>query len=270
MENDTKTNLERGREAIEKYREDHTKIYEDYNSKTSSEEHTQLLKTLIEKLEEVGYTSDKEDFKSRKTEILHNLSNDYKVFRILESGIEDNPLWKGREDLSIIGNSPGIVIDNEGLKLEMIEMPEGITGHLTQNHEFLSDTSILNHISHSRAVGECPENSRVFILGLGLALPLLYLAQSGKSNEVIICEINKELVKYMKPKLKSWFDSNYPDFKYTLIEGDGYKEILDQGKFDWIFINDDAGIPEEHKEIINNSLTNGGVLTKWGKYNTEI
>lgn len=118
---------------------------------------------------------------------------------------------------------------------------------------------------------ECPENSKVFIGGLGLGLILLYLAVSRKTEEVIVAELSEDVIGLIEPIIRPWLSENYPDFKWTVIHGDAYDEVGKNGKFDWIFfdiwkdcnlIGDNPQI-QEALEASQPFLAERGIFSDW-------
>lgn len=59
-----------GRNRVDAYRTAHTKLYDKGWHKGIPEEHTPLLKALVNALEGLGFASTETDFEPRKTEIL--------------------------------------------------------------------------------------------------------------------------------------------------------------------------------------------------------
>jgi len=106
---------------------------------------------------------------------------------------------------------------------------------------------------------ECPENSRVFIAGLGLGLILLVLAKSKKAFSTLVVEKERRVIKHIEPRLQYWFDKFYPDFRWHVVEEDAYSYIRHADpniKFGWMFwdiwpqmFSNDASWRAEVKEI---------------------
>ncbi len=119
------------------------------------------------------------------------------------------------------------------------------------------------------AVNLCPDNARVFVAGLGLGLILLYLARAGKTQEVIVAEINPYVVKIIEPRLRFWFSEHYPDFNWHVVLGDAEIEARNQGKFDWFFwdiwpvANFKKKASDKFAEISQTHLIKGGIITTW-------
>ena len=122
-----------------------------------------------------------------------------------------------------------------------------------------------------RAVNECPENARAFVGGLGLGLVLLYLAESGKTKDVLVAELDDRVIEVILPRITPWLKERYPDFKWKVLQGDAHKLIEVSGTFDWIFW-DIWPSPEldttkkEHEKYVMLStpaLNEGGVISTW-------
>ena len=132
------------------------------------------------------------------------------------------------------------------------------------------DTHYIERQSMKGAVAWCPPNARVFIGGLGLGLILLYLAKTGKASEVVVCEIDKDVIALVEPKLRKWFDVHYPNFNWKVIEGDALEEVLEGEPYDWIFMDiwksaHDIKLMKKAEEIGKQNLTETGRITCWMK-----
>lgn len=123
-----------------------------------------------------------------------------------------------------------------------------------------------------RAVQECPSNARVYVGGLGLGLILLELAHSKKASEVVVVEREPRVIKYVEPIIRKWFNSHYPEFKWTVLQGDAVEEVAKHGLWDWIFIDiwsDGDGSregepkPQEVQTKAQAYLTEKGRVTIW-------
>lgn len=123
-----------------------------------------------------------------------------------------------------------------------------------------------------KAIEECPPNARVYIGGLGLGLILLELAHSNKAKEVVVVEREPRVIKYVEPIIRKWFNSHYPEFKWTVVRGDAVEEVAKHGLWDWIFIDiwsDGEGNregepkPQEVQTKAQAYLTERGRATIW-------
>jgi len=99
------------------------------------------------------------------------------------------------------------------------------------------DTNYNERQSMKGAVAWCPESARVFIGGLGVGLILLYLAKTGKPREVVVCEIDKDVINLVEPRLRKWFKKHYPDFNWKVICGDALVEVTKGEPYDWVFMD---------------------------------
>lgn len=122
------------------------------------------------------------------------------------------------------------------------------------------------------AVQECPPNARVYVGGLGLGLTLLELAHSKRAREVVVVEREPRVIKYVEPIIRKWFDSHYPEFKWTVMQGNAVEEVGKHGLWDWIFIDiwsDGEGSregepkPQEVQTRAQAYLTERGRVTIW-------
>lgn len=178
----------------------------------------------------------------------------------------DNTILQERRDLQIIGchNVVPIYSDN-GLVLQIsVECGELVYQLFIDEKEVMT-TKIFEHSQMKNAVEECPENARVFIGGLGFGLILLYLAESKKAKEVIMCEIDQRVIDKFGGTITNYLKENYPDFNLKIIKGDTYEEIKNHGLFDWIYfdLSDlDNGL---FTEAAKTRLTLGGKQTHFMK-----
>jgi len=136
------------------------------------------------------------------------------------------------------------------------------------------DSNYNERQSMKGAVAWCSENSRVFIGGLGLGLILLYLAKTGKSREVVVCEIDEDVISLVKSRLRRWFDTHYPNFNWKVVHGDALVEVLKGEPYDWIFMDiwkssQDYKLMQKAEEIAKRNLTSTGRVTCWMKDNYE-
>lgn len=119
------------------------------------------------------------------------------------------------------------------------------------------------------AIEFCPEDARVFVAGLGVGLILLYLARAKKTREVVVAELNPHVIKIIAPRLSFWFSEHYPDFRWSVVQGDAMVEAGNHGKFDWMFwdIWPVASFKEKASdkfvEISKPHLTEEGIITTW-------
>ncbi len=240
-----------GRLAVDAYREAHFQLHLQSWYRGMAEAHTPLLEKLIIDLEKIGYAS------AEYVEVLHSFFGDSKELNKQESGVYEvfdrEPLLS-RKDLALIGEPrevDGAVIMNIGGEI-----------YLTIDDEFVMSTSCAEHWSMEKAMSECPDNSRCFIGGLGLGVILLHLAESGKSIEVIVCEIDKRVIELF-PGLVDYFAINYPAFNVSIIQGDAREEIKKHGRFDWVFFDFFEPTPVESLPDIGLSLTLKGAYTSW-------
>ncbi len=117
---------------------------------------------------------------------------------------------------------------------------------------------------------ECPSGSRVFIGGLGLGLILLYLAASEKVGEVVVAELSENVIGLIEPIIRPWLAENFPDFNWTLVQGNAYEEVSKHGKFDWIFFDiwKDAKLMGDNPEVKTAYEASEGSFTEGGRFST--
>jgi len=121
----------------------------------------------------------------------------------------------------------------------------------------------------ANAIKVCPDNARVFVAGLGVGLILLFLARAKKAHEVVVAELSPHVIRVVEPRLRYWFDKNYPDFKWSVVEGDAEIEATKHGKFDWFFwdiwpvADFRERASDKFVEISKPYLTENGVITTW-------
>lgn len=117
---------------------------------------------------------------------------------------------------------------------------------------------------------ECP-GGRVFIAGLGVGLILLYLAASRKTTEVVVAEISENIIGLIEPIIRPWLAREYPDFKWSIVQGDAFEEVKKHGKFDWIYfdiwkdshlLKEDPTV-EKAYEASKDYLTERSVFSNW-------
>ena len=259
-----------GRKAVDAYRTAHAKLYEKGWHKGIPEEHTPLLAAMVDALDSLGFTSTKTDPELRRAEILTNFSIASEYLSIKETGILEGTIRHNRKDLSLLGLTPDmtptIIAEASGAVLALIESNLGKEGELWIDKQLVMSTIPQEHILMRGAVRQCPSNSRVFVGGLGLALVLLYLAESDKAVEIIVCEIDMRVIKLLSNQVSQWFADNYPNFKLVIIQGDALAEIVRHGKFDWVYIDLSTGAPPELEGLAQSVLTDNGVYTPYQPY----
>lgn len=117
---------------------------------------------------------------------------------------------------------------------------------------------------------ECP-GGRVFVAGLGVGLILLYLAVSRKTTEVVVAETSENIIGLVEPIIRPWLAREYPDFKWSIIQGDAFEEVKKNGKFDWIYFDiwkdmylrkEDPTV-EKAYEASKDHLTERGIFSNW-------
>jgi spermidine synthase len=104
------------------------------------------------------------------------------------------------------------------------------------------------------------------------------LAQSGKTKEVFVSEIEPRVIRAILPRIGPWLEHHYPEFKWKVIQSNAEQFIKVAGKFDWI-LWDIWPVPdfseEAHEKYVNLStpaLNENGVVTTWhnlAKYRKE-
>lgn len=175
----------------------------------------------------------------------------------------ENIILKERRDLKIIGyDKPIVIFDKDGLKLFSIFENNKYQIRLFLDNEPVMSNRLTEHLSMQKAVGECPENARTFIGGLGFGLILLYLAEAKKAKEVIVCEIDQRVLDVFSLPITNYLKENYPDFNFKIIKGDAYEEIIKNGLFDWIYM-DLSKMPDLEIEKLSIPF-----LTKNGRYSS--
>lgn len=80
-----------GRKIVDAYRTVHAKLHSKPWHKGAPEEHTPLLKAMVNALEGLGFTSTEAEFEPKKTEILAKFWADSDLENIKELGFAD---WK--------------------------------------------------------------------------------------------------------------------------------------------------------------------------------
>lgn len=85
-----------GRKAVDAYRTAHTALYSKPWHRSIPEEHTSLLKILVQKLERQGFTSAGTDFEPRKTEILAKFWEASDLLNLQELGFVDREDFEKR------------------------------------------------------------------------------------------------------------------------------------------------------------------------------
>lgn len=202
---------------------------------------------------------------TEKTDIKGNtfvFGNDSNSFKIKESSVSLEQ--QGVEDVLEIttGNRKS---KKEEMKRDGLEIiTQGLSTSMYLDGKGIMDSGDMSRMVAS--VKKCPKDSRVFIGGLGLGMILLPLAISRKAKEVIVCEIDNRVIDFIGPRVKAWFKKRYPDFNFTIIQGDATKEVANHGKFDWIFIDFNEATP---KELYTPYLTEKGEYTNWFEKNTQ-
>lgn len=254
-----------GRNVVGAYRTAHAKLHEREWHRGISEEHTPLLKGLVNALEGLGFTSFKPTFDARKTEILDSFFEASNDLDLRETGILEEPIRSNRKDLSVLGitpdMTPSIIAEANDVVLKLVEGHWGKEVELYKDNRRNMNTPPGKHVSMRNSVEQCPANSRVFVGGLGLALTLLYIAESGKATEVIVCEIEKDVIRLLADQVIQWFAVNYPDFQLSIILGDAFVEVSKHGKFDWIFYDLDQILLDTQIADAKSALTVDGVFT---------
>lgn len=85
-----------GRNQVDAYRTAHTALHRKPWRKTIPEEHTPLLKALVNALEGLGFTSTETDFEQKKNVILAKFWRDSELLNIQELGFTDMDDFKAR------------------------------------------------------------------------------------------------------------------------------------------------------------------------------
>lgn len=85
-----------GRNRVDAYRIAHAAIYDKPWHKGIPEEHTPLLKAMVNALEGLGFTSTEADFEPKKTEILAKFWDDSDLLNIQELGFTGWADFKAR------------------------------------------------------------------------------------------------------------------------------------------------------------------------------
>jgi len=174
-------------------------------------------------------------------------------------------LYKNYIDWDILGytNTPIVIENYKGLKICIEKNKDQLDLVLYLDSINIMTTSKFEHDLALRVVNECPENSRVLVSGLGFGLVLLYLAESCKSKEVIIVEKDKRVLEILAPRIEKYLKGHDPKFNFKIIEGDIYDEILNNGIFDWIFIDISDGTPDEFHNLSKIVLSEHGVFSSF-------
>ncbi|MBA7473846.1 hypothetical protein ES707_09191 [subsurface metagenome] len=247
-----------GRKAVDAYRQAHSALHTQPCRKGIPEEHTPLLNIMVKAFKGLGFNTIQEFFDASE------------LFNLQETGIFEGEIRRNRKDLSVLGislNTPeGVFAEDNGAKIKVVKIKGEKEAELYIDNLLIFPLCPETHIAMRNAIDKCPVGSRVFTSGLGLALVLLYLAQSGKAAEVIICEIDERVIKLVAEQVTHWFANNYPDFNLTIIKGDAYEEIGKHGLFDWIFIDLSDKTPPIFNILAQPALTDRGVYTGYKQY----
>lgn len=258
-----KENILAGRQAVDAYREAHHLLYSKPWHRGIPEEHTPLLEKLVADLEKIGVTSATLDFEPKKTEILAKFFDSNKEYCLLSAGFNETNVAQDREDLLLLENVP---LDGQEIQIKLEESDKDSYATLVIDGKNVMQTGRSEHASMYEAVQECPHIARVLVGGLGLGLIQLYLADSGKTKEVIVCEINTSLINIFAEPCVNWFASTYPDFNISILAGDVAEKVQELGKFDWIFLDTDT--PWEQSQF-ETYLNEGGKITYWKPFTLE-
>lgn len=173
-------------------------------------------------------------------------------------------IYKYRTDLdAIISTDPFVIYNRKGLKIQAERSKDSIELILYLDGFEIMSTRKYEHDIALDAVSKCPENGRCFIGGLGFGIVPQYLAECGKSSEVIIIERDKRVLEILAPRIEKYLRGHYPKFNFKIVEGDAYDEILTNGLFDWIFIDISDCTPPEFHDLSKQVLTDKGVFVPW-------
>jgi len=85
-----------GRKAVDAYRTAHAKLYEKGWHRGVPEEHTPLLKAMVNALEGLGFTSTEADFEPKKNEVLAKFWDDSDLLNVQELGFTDMEDFRAR------------------------------------------------------------------------------------------------------------------------------------------------------------------------------
>lgn len=176
--------------------------------------------------------------------------------------LAENIILKERRDLAIIGyDKPIIIFDKDGLKLDVSNQWGELVIHLELDNIDVMSTKIGEHLSIIEDIKQCPQDARVLVAGLGFGLNLLYLAESKKTKEVIVCEIDQRVLDKFSVPIADYLHKNYPDFNFIIVKGDVYEEITKHGLFDWVYIDLINGVDQKFYGLANSVLTRNGKQT---------
>lgn len=176
----------------------------------------------------------------------------------------ENIILKERRDLSIIGyDRPISLYSDNGLEVEVVKQDNELSIHLIIDSVDVMSTKTREHLSIKKDVEECPNGARVFIAGLGFGIALLYLAESKKSKEVLIVEIDDRVIKKFAPSITDYLRKNYPDFNFKIIKGDANIEVLKNGLFNWVYMDLTFRVSDDLQQVINTILLPEGKQTHW-------
>ncbi len=226
---------------VDKYRRKHAQLSSKGWYRDLSKNHTPLFNEMKTGLEQLGFDS------------LQKFWNASKQKELNDTGIAQENPRKDRLDLAILGEAKelnGVSVQGRENEMELV-----IDG------KSVMTTSLLEHLSMARDVKECPDNARCFIAGLGLGLILLYLAKTGKSKEVVVCEIDKRVIDLLAAPIKQWLMERNPNFNLQILHADAFDKIPELGAFDWVYF--DTSTMESEELFKQKAQT---VLTKIGKY----
>jgi len=170
----------------------------------------------------------------------------------------------------------GVVLNEKGIRIFIsrgfADLNFGHYVYLWADKRLWMTTDKEETESMRTAVQYCPQNARVYIAGLGLGLILLELAHSKKAREVLVVERDPRIIEIVEPFIRKWFDSHYPEFKWTVTCGDALEEVEKRGLWDWIFfdiwenahqIKADEPTEEQVKMKATPFLTEKGKLSIW-------
>lgn len=172
-----------------------------------------------------------------------------------------------RYDLAVIGvgeHDPfGQLVDNNRFVFWLKDVEGEVEASLEIDDFEVMNTTLQEHWSMKESVTLCPEGSRVFIGGLGLGLVLLYLAESKKAKEVVVCEIDERVTSLFAEKILSFLKIKYPEFNVKIVLGDAHEKIKELGLFDWIYMDLIYLITNGTEEEFRPYLNPGGVFSKY-------
>jgi len=100
------------------------------------------------------------------------------------------------------------------------------------------DTGIQERMNSLAAVKSCPQDAKVLVSGLGLGVVALKLARSGRPVSIHVCELERDVIRLIWPRVLSWCKTKGYTPKLS-IECTDVAEHLKQAKrrYNYIYLD---------------------------------